>query len=169
MESGFWQGAMAANPARVRPDARASGCEGRSRTSRWRKGRTARLAVLGLWNNTHSARSDVRPDVGGPRQSLLTALGRFARRLSVHSGRQPDRRVPPPFHFQCIPHRGTCGKPLVVPHNRRPKLEPTEMGVVKCGCCCRRMGRAGTSNRWWDSRCGCGHSARRCGCARRRS
>jgi vancomycin aglycone glucosyltransferase len=27
------------------------------------------------------------------------------------------------------------------------------------------MGRAGTSNRWWDSRCGCGHSARRCGCA----
>jgi vancomycin aglycone glucosyltransferase len=25
------------------------------------------------------------------------------------------------------------------------------------------MGRAGTSNRWWDSRCG--HSARRCRCA----
>jgi hypothetical protein len=25
--------------------------------------------------------------------------------------------------------------------------------------CCRRMGRAGTSKRWWDSRCGCGHSA----------
>ena len=24
------------------------------------------------------------------------------------------------------------------------------------------MGRAGTSNRWWDSRCSCGHSARRC-------
>ena len=22
------------------------------------------------------------------------------------------------------------------------------------------------ANRWWDSRCGCGHSARRCGCAR---
>ena len=27
------------------------------------------------------------------------------------------------------------------------------------------MSRTGTSNRWWDSRCGCGHSARRCGCA----
>jgi vancomycin aglycone glucosyltransferase len=27
------------------------------------------------------------------------------------------------------------------------------------------MGRAGTSNRWWDSRCSCGHSARRRGCA----
>src|SRR5918993_4624946 len=39
------------------------------------------------------------------------------------------------------------------------------MGVAKCVCCCRRMGRAGTPNRWWDSRCGCGHSARRCGCA----
>ena len=39
------------------------------------------------------------------------------------------------------------------------------MGVAKCACCCRRVGRAGTSNRWWDSRCGCGHSARRCGCA----
>jgi vancomycin aglycone glucosyltransferase len=24
------------------------------------------------------------------------------------------------------------------------------------------MSRTGTSNRWWDSRCGCGHSARRC-------
>ena len=35
-------------------------------------------------------------------------------------------------------------------------------------CCCRRMGRAGTSNRWGDSRCSWGHSARRCGCARRR-
>ena len=31
------------------------------------------------------------------------------------------------------------------------------------------MGRAGTSNRWWDSRCSWGHSARRCGCARRRT
>ena len=41
------------------------------------------------------------------------------------------------------------------------------MGVAKCVCCCRRMGDAVTSNRWWDWRCGCGRSARRCGCARR--
>jgi hypothetical protein len=41
------------------------------------------------------------------------------------------------------------------------------MGVATCVCCCRRRGRAGTSNRWRDSRCGCGHSARRCGCSRR--
>ena len=26
--------------------------------------------------------------------------------------------------------QGACGKPRVVPHNRRPKPEPTEMGVV---------------------------------------
>src|SRR5687767_7265590 len=43
------------------------------------------------------------------------------------------------------------------------------MGVAKGVWCCRRMGRAGASNRWWDSRCGCGHSARRCRCARRRT
>ena len=30
----------------------------------------------------------------------------------------------------------------------KAKPEPTEMGAVKCVCCCRRMGRAGTSNRW---------------------
>ena len=24
------------------------------------------------------------------------------------------------------------------------------MGVAKCVCCCRRMGRAVTSNRWWE-------------------
>src|SRR5215212_9244704 len=35
------------------------------------------------------------------------------------------------------------------------------MGVAKCVCRRRRTGRAGTSNRWWGSRCGCGHSARR--------
>src|SRR5215213_2104540 len=43
------------------------------------------------------------------------------------------------------------------------------MGVAKCVCCCRRMSRTGTSNRWWDPRCGRGHSARRCGGARRRT
>src|SRR5215207_249173 len=43
------------------------------------------------------------------------------------------------------------------------------MGVAKCVCCCRRMSRTGTSNRWWDPRCGRGHSARRCGCTRRRT
>src|SRR4051812_1867787 len=39
------------------------------------------------------------------------------------------------------------------------------MGVAKCVCCRRHTGRAGTSNRWWGSRCGCG--ARRAGGGRR--
>jgi hypothetical protein len=82
---------MAANPARVRPDARASGCEGRSPTSRWRQGRTARIAMLGLWDNTHSARSDVRPDVGGPRQWLLTVSQRSALTFSPSS--RPQRSL----------------------------------------------------------------------------
>src|SRR5918994_1351338 len=43
------------------------------------------------------------------------------------------------------------------------------MGVAKCVCCCRRMSRTGTSNRWWDPRCGRGRLAWRCGCARRRT
>ncbi len=81
----------------------------------------------------------------------------------------PERRVPTPFHSQHRAHRGACGKTRVVPQNHRPRPEPTEMGVAKCVCCCRRMGRAGTSNRWWHSRRRCGHSARRCGCARRRT
>src|SRR5208282_5607978 len=38
------------------------------------------------------------------------------------------------------------------------------MGVAKCACCCRRMGRAGTSNRWpvpacrWAAPSGCQRS-----------
>jgi hypothetical protein len=28
-----------------------------------------------------------------------------------------ERRVPTPFHFQYIAHRGACGKPRIVPHN----------------------------------------------------
>ncbi len=78
------------------------------------------------------------------------------------------KESPTPFHSQHIAHRGACGKTQVVPQNRRPRPEPAEMGVATCVCFCRRPGRAGTSNRWSDSRCGCGHSVRRCGCARRR-
>src|SRR5213082_3226928 len=28
--------------------------------------------------------------------------------------------MPPPLHFQCTARQGACGKPRVVPHNRRP-------------------------------------------------
>jgi hypothetical protein len=72
--------------------------------------------------------------------------------LAVHSGRSMERGVPTPFHSQRIAHRGACGKTRVVPQNRRPRPEPTDMGVTKCACRCRRTGRAGTSNRWGTRR-----------------
>jgi len=57
------------------------------------------------------------------------ARRRFARRLSVHSGRQKAkaRRLPTPCHSQRIAHQGACGKTRVVPQNRRPKPEPAEI------------------------------------------
>ena len=85
------------------------------------------------------------------------------------AGYSRKRLISNPSHSQAIAHRGACGKTPVVAQNRWPSPEPAEMGVAKCVCCCRRGGRAGTSNRWWDSRWSCGHSARRCGCARRRT
>src|SRR3989442_7586801 len=32
-----------------------------------------------------------------------------------------ERGLPTPLHLQFTPHRGACGKPRVVPHNRRPQ------------------------------------------------
>ena len=56
------------------------------------------------------------------------AARRFARRLSVYSGRPRGRRILTPLHFQPIAHPGACGKTRVVPHNRRPGPESTDMG-----------------------------------------
>jgi transposase len=67
--------------------------------------------------------------------------------VSVHSGRGRERRVPAPWHFQTIAHRGACGKARVVRQSRRPTPEPAETGVTKCVWCCQRMGRAVTSSR----------------------
>ena len=61
------------------------------------------------------------------------------------------RRTSAPLHFQSIAHRGACGKTRVVPHNRWPGPEPSEMGAAKAVRCCRRVGRARTPN-------GCGTS-----------
>jgi hypothetical protein len=72
------------------------------------------------------------------------------------------QREPTPCHYQRIAHRGACGKTRVVPQNRWPKPESTGTGVAKCVWCCRRTGRAGTSNRWWR------HTRRRSAAAARR-
>jgi hypothetical protein len=61
---------------------------------------------------------------------------RFARRLSVHSGRQKAkaRRLRAPCHSQCIAHRGACGKTRVVLQNLRPKPEPAEIRDSRSTC-----------------------------------
>ena len=48
------------------------------------------------------------------------------------------------FHAKRVAHGGACGKTPGVPQNHRPRPEPTDIGVTKCGCCCRRPDRAGT-------------------------
>ncbi|KAF5997987.1 hypothetical protein BOG92_045555 [Streptomyces sp. WAC00263] len=58
---------------------------------------------------------------------------------------------------------------------RRAAESPAEAGICgngesrSAGAVCRRGDRAGTSNRRRDRRWGCGDSARRCGCAPRRT
>ena len=123
------------------------------------KGRTSRSAAasVGRW--------DIFP--GQRRVPPYVAHRRFARRLSVPSGRQRQRQgALTPCHFQRIAHRGACGKTRVGPQNRRPDQERRRHGATTCVCCCRRTGDAVT-NRWWDWRCDCGRWARRCACARR--
>src|SRR5205807_3300752 len=43
------------------------------------------------------------------------------------------RSSPPPIYTK----HGAFMKPRIVLYNRRPRPEPTEMGVAKCVCCCR--------------------------------
>src|SRR6059058_447947 len=67
-------------------------------------------------------------------------LSRDTRRASQGGGPSTwtigEKGVPTPFHSQHIAHRGACGKTRVLPQNRRPRPECTEMGVAKCVCCC---------------------------------
>ena len=100
-------------------------------------------------------------------RSLAVRAAAASSRACPSTADNKGKEVTHSFPFQFYSAQGACGKPRVVPHNRRLRPEPTEMGVAKCVCCCRRMGRAWTSNRWLGSRCSCGHSARRCRCARR--
>jgi hypothetical protein len=117
------------------------------------------ISLKATATGSETATSDhARPGPGTPPD-------RRARRHFAPLAYENGKEVTHHFPFSIYPAQGACGKPRVMPHNRRLRQEPTEMGVAKCVCCCRRMGRAGTSNRWWDSRCSLGHSARRCGCA----
>ena len=49
--------------------------------------------------------------LGRPTVPPYAPRRRFAKGLTVHSGRLGERRVPTPFHAQCITHPGACRKP----------------------------------------------------------
>ena len=96
---------------------------------------------------------------------------RFARRLSVHSGRQKAkaRRLRAPCHSQCIAHRGACGKTRVVLHNLRPKPEPAEIRELRSTCALVDVWVSAGRRTAGGTRGAVAHSVRRCGCARRRT
>jgi hypothetical protein len=90
---------------------------------------------------------------------------RFARRLSVHSGRQKAkaRRLRAPCHSQCIAHRGACGKTRVVLQNLPAEARTCgNQGFTKYVCSCRRMGLAGRRTAG-GTRGAVAHTARRSG------
>lgn len=102
------------------------------------------------------------------RTRRVTASGR-ACPFTTDGKKAKARRSPTPCHSQHIAHRGPCGKTRVVLQNLRPKPVPGEIGASRSACALVDMWVSRDANRRWDSRCGRGHSARRCGCARRRA
>src|SRR4051794_5320866 len=99
--------------------------------------------------NTTCARLDTSAAHGGPRYARRAAAARGG--LSVHNGPRREKAHARPFHFQRIAHRGACGKPPIVPQNRRPGPEPADVGWLM-RVLLSTPGHAGTSNRWWESR-----------------
>ena len=149
-------------PARFLEDATVAGV---SKTLR--PGASCRSCAGGLSQPCADPGHGRRVRLGGRRGRHQPGRGRW------HGHRRPPRprrtakakarRSRTPCHSQCIAHRGACGKTRVVPQNGWPRPEPTEPGVAKCVCCCRRWARGGTSNQWRDLRCSRGHPARRRG------
>jgi hypothetical protein len=79
---------------------------------------------------------------------------RFARRLSVHSGRKRQgvaRSLPLPIYSA----PGACGKTRVVPHNLPAEARTCGNRLLEVRVLLSTCGARGMSNRRWDSRCGC--------------
>lgn len=69
------------------------------------------------------------PDLGDVRRHAATPASRAG--LSVTAD-DTAKGGAEPLHSQRIAHPGACGKAPAVPENRRPRPEPTEMGVAEC-------------------------------------
>lgn len=131
-------------------------------------------AGLPTADNTHEVAQRTAPEcrivyvVPGCRPRSRAPMGECLVR-SRRTEKVKARRLPTPCHSQLVAHGGPCRKARVVAQNRRPRPEVGEIrdsrstsAFVDCGFC-------GMGDRRWDSRCGCGHAARRSGCARRRN
>jgi hypothetical protein len=59
--------------------------------------------------------------------SVVRGAARFAMRLVRPERTIWKRGACTPLHFQSIAHPGACGKTRVMPHNRRPGPEFTEI------------------------------------------
>jgi hypothetical protein len=124
------------------------------------KRRTSRAAAapVGRWDIL----------LGQRRVPPYAARRRFTRRVSVRSGR-PKGKARRSHSLPLITYSAPGGLPQDPGRTAESSVEATTCGNggTTCVCCCRRVRDAVTSDRWWDWRCGCGRSARRCGCARR--
>ena len=136
----------------------------------WRRARR-RSGLAGKGRTSRSAAASAgRQDIllGQRRVPPYVARRRFARRLSVPSGRQKAkaRRDLTPCHFQRIANWGLAARPGSCCRIVRPDQERTKTWGHDVRVLLSTYGDAVT-NRWWDWRCGCERWARRCGCARR--
>jgi hypothetical protein len=95
----------------------------------WSVRRDSRATIWATQAGWRRAISPGRWDIllGQRRVRPYVARHRFARRLSVPSGRQRQRQGDlTPCHFQRIAGWGACGKTRVVLQNRRPDQERTK-------------------------------------------
>ena len=161
---------MPRRPARAIPD--------RDRVGRAaRRGPTPGQARSG----TRPARADPAADL---RRSGLHPVRPADGEPDVHARLPPLRVRKPDRHLkQAVQRvgrdlrgrhgRGCHGRPAHPPrraHLAQGRQLPAQRPRPRTSACVVvDVWVAGTSNRWWDSRCTCGHSARRCRCARRRT
>jgi hypothetical protein len=101
-------------------------CEGLGRDLRSGQRRPRALAPRAIAGEGEdlSFRGCIRGFMGdppGPTVSPYAARRRFAGRVVRPQRTIRETRLPTPLHLQFTPHRGACGKPRVVPHNRRPQ------------------------------------------------
>jgi len=157
------------------------------RSSVWRAWPSARVArdlrenggapdgvrALPAKGKNFSFRGCIRRPMGHPPGPTTCTAGRGApplRKKVVSSQRTTKAKARRSHSLPLLTYSGLGGlrqDPGRAAESAAGPRTDEDMGGTTCVCCCRPMGDAVTSDRWWDWRCGCGRWARRCGCARR--